>query len=120
MAKYEWQAYCSRKKLEDDNDLQKLVNKDNIGGDQAAMDKALNKDGSQDFNVYDKFIESRQDYLKYAGYCPDSSEFSFKGQTYSIQFGFICQIGKFIRLMLHLFAYLAVIKMFAGLGGSFA
>lgn len=116
IAKTVWESRCAQKKLEDENDLQKLVDANNLGGDQAIADKALNKNGDGDFDLYKEFISSQKDYFHYSGTCPQNPEFTFKGQTYKLDISVLCTLGRFIKVLIYIFSYMLVLKLFARLG----
>ena len=116
IAKTVWESRCAQKKLEDENDLQKLVDSNNLGGDQALADKALNKKGDGDFDLYKEFVSSQKDYFHYSGTCPQNPEFTFKGQTYKLDISVLCSLGRFIKVLIYIFSYMLVLKLFARLG----
>ena len=116
IAKTVWESRCAQKKLEDENDLQKLVDANNLGGNQAIADKALNKNGDGDFDLYKEFISSQKDYFHYSGTCPQNPEFTFKGQTYKLDISVLCTLGRFIKVLIYIFSYMPVLKLFARLG----
>lgn len=116
VAKSSWQDYCESRKLSKEfasNPYRDLVNTSQVGGDQAAIDKASNRSGSADLNIYDRFLANRQTYISWASACISSAGFDFKGVHYAFDLSFLCQIGDFIRILLQMVAFVSVIKMFA-------
>ena len=102
--------------MEDENDLQKLFDSNNLGGDQAIADKALNKNGDGDFDLYKEFVSSQKDYFHYSGTCPQNPEFTFKGRTYKLDISVLCTLGRFIKVLIYIFSYMLVLKLFSRLG----
>ena len=80
------------------------------------MDKALNKDGSGDFDLVKEFLASRKVYVSYSAYCPSSHQFSFKGNTYTFDLSIVCQLGMAIKIFVHIAAYLLAFRIFARVG----
>lgn len=77
----------------------------------AKVAEALNRDGEFDFDIAEAFQDAQQNYVTFTASCLPPMGFTFKGQTYSFNTGFICEIGDFVRLMLHLIAYMTVLRV---------
>ena len=80
-------------------------------GDQAAADAALNKDGSQDFDIYQKFLQKRQTYLQFSSSCSPDLSFDFDGKHYQFDTTVLCQIGFVVKLLIHIAAYMALVRL---------
>lgn len=78
---------------------------------EAKVAEALNRDGEFDFDIAQAFQDAQQNYVTFTASCLPAMGFTFKGQTYSFNTGFICEIGDFVRLMLHLIAYMTVLRV---------
>jgi hypothetical protein len=115
-AEAQWADYCQDKKLADEisgtNPYKELANESVPGGNQVDIDRAANKTGAFDLNVFTSFQANRQNYIQWASACVPSAGFDFKGQHYEFDLSIICQMGDFVRLMLHVIAYMAVLRMF--------
>lgn len=94
-----------------------LVNKDAPGGtaDQvAAGQAALNSDRSKDVDISAKFTEYNRNWLNFSSSCPAGvQEFQVASARIVLDFGFLCSIGAFVRLLVHIVAYMAVARLFA-------
>lgn len=111
-AKAVWEHRCVNKWAETANPLSDAVDQQNLFGDQAKADAALNKDGSKDFDILAKFQEKRQNYLTFASGCSPDLSFDFKGQHYQFDTTILCQFGLVIKILLHLTAYMTLIRVF--------
>lgn len=78
---------------------------------EAKVAEALNRDGDFDFDIVEAFQDAQHNYVTFTASCLPPMGFTFKGQTYSFNTGFICEIGDFVRLMLHLIAYMTVLRV---------
>ena len=78
---------------------------------EAKLAEALNREGEFDFDIAEAFQDAQQNYVTFTASCLPPMGFTFKGQTYSFNTGFICEIGDFVRLMLHLIAYMTVLRV---------
>lgn len=110
-AKAVWEHRCVMKWAEKDNELSNGIDKDNLFGDQAKIDAALNKDGTKDFDILATFQAKRQNYLTFAASCNPDLSFDFKGVHYAIDTTALCQIGLVVKVLLHLAAYMALIRI---------
>lgn len=110
-AKAVWEHRCVMKWAEKDNDLSNGIDKDNLFGDQAKIDAALNKDGTKDFDILATFQAKRQNYLTFASSCNPDLSFDFKGVHYTFDTTALCQIGMVVKVLLHLAAYMALIRI---------
>lgn len=110
-AKAVWEHRCVNKWAEKSNALSEVVDQTNLFGDQAKIDAALNKDGTKDFDVLAKFQEKRQTYLSFSSSCSPDLSFDFKGQHYQFDTTVLCQFGLFIKILLHLTAYMILIRL---------
>lgn len=94
-----------------------LVNKDAPGGTSeqvAAGQAALNSDRSKDVDISAKFTEYNRNWLNFSSSCPAGvQEFQVASARIVLDFGFLCSIGAFVRLLVHIVAYLAVARLFA-------
>lgn len=111
-AKAVWEHRCVNKWAEKQNPLSDAVDQENLFGDQAKADAALNKDGSKDIDILAKFIEKRQNYLTFASSCSPDLSFDFKGQHYQFDTTILCQFGLVIKILLHITAYMTLIRVF--------
>lgn len=111
-AKAVWEHRCVNKWAESANPLSDAVDQQNLFGDQAKADAALNKDGSKDFDILAKFQEKRRNYLTFASSCSPDLSFDFKGQHYQFDTTILCQFGLVIKILLHLTAYMTLIRVF--------
>lgn len=59
-----------------------------------------------------KFQEKRQNYLTFASGCSPDLSFDFKGQHYQFDTTILCQFGLVIKILLHLTAYMTLIRVF--------
>lgn len=81
--------------------------------DQAKADAALNKDGSKDLKLNEIWESKRQTYLSFASGCPVSEKtFTFKGQSYTLDLSIVCTIGEFVKVLMHLGAYMFALRLF--------
>lgn len=110
-AKAVWEHRCINKWAEKANDLSAGIDETHLFGDQAKVDAALNKDGTKDFDILATFQAKRQNYLTFASNCSHDLSFDFKGQHYAIDTTALCQIGMVVKVLLHLAAYMALIRM---------
>lgn len=77
-------------------------------------EKALNKDGSADINIADSFQSYNQNWINYSSACPVGNQtFQIGPQTLEIPAEFVCDIGRFVRLLVHVMAYLTLLRIFA-------
>jgi hypothetical protein len=81
--------------------------------DQAKSDAALNKDGSKDLKLNEIWDSKRKAYLDFANGCPVSEKsFTFRGQTYTFDLSIVCSIGEFVKVLMHLAAYMFALRLF--------
>lgn len=114
MAREQHNRNCSL--YDEANTFSNLVDKDNPGGTQAqvaAATAALNQDGSSDFDMWTTFQQKQQVYMQFSSTCPDSMGFEFKGQQYTFDLSVLCEIGKVLKLLLHLTAYMTIMGLLA-------
>lgn len=111
VAKGVWEHRCVNKWAEKENQLSGEVDQTNLFGDKAKADAALNKDGAHDWDVLAKFQEKRQNYLTFSSSCSPNLGFDFKGVHYDFDTSILCQIGLVVKILLHLAAYLALIRL---------
>lgn len=107
---------CLSEELTKETATSKLFDADNPGGTSAQLAlaaKALNKDGESDFDLWSTFQSKRQNYVQVSGNCPAYNlSFDFKGRTYNLsQTQIVCELGEWVRLMVHIIAYLFVAKL---------
>lgn len=110
-AKAVWEHRCVNKWAETENELSAGVDRTQLFGDEAKAAAALNKDGSKDWDLMAKFSENRKEYLKFSSSCAMDLSFDFKGQHYVFDTSILCQIGLVIKVLLHLAAYLVLIRL---------
>lgn len=110
-AKAVWEHRCVNKWAEKENDLSAGVDQQNLFGDQAKIDAAMNKNGDKDFDILATFQAKRQNYLTFASNCSHDLSFDFKGQHFAIDTTALCQIGMVVKVLMHLAAYMALIRM---------
>jgi hypothetical protein len=83
-------------------------------GQQGKAESALNSDGSKDFNIATEFSAKNQQWVNFSSGCPVGvQQFSILGKTLEIDASIVCDIGLFIRLMVHIVAYLGLARVFA-------
>ena len=83
-------------------------------GQAAKAAEALNADGNKDFNIAAEFSAKNQQWVNYSSACPVGvQQFSILGKTVEIDASIVCDIGLFIRLMVHIVAYLGLARVFA-------
>ncbi|WP_141018729.1 virulence factor TspB C-terminal domain-related protein [Azoarcus sp. DD4] len=104
---------CAMKWAEEANPLSEIYNETlaAVPG-QGVIDAAMNKSGDLDIDLGQKFEEARQDYVTFTSECMPPPYFEFKGTTYTFNTEFLCQIADYIRLMVHLIAYMIVLRGF--------
>lgn len=89
----------------------------NPGGTPAQIDaaeKALNRDGSRSFDVGSEFAAKNNAYVGFSSTCPIADQtFTIARATVSVPASIICSIGAFIKLLIHIVAYMAVLRLFA-------
>lgn len=111
-ARASWELRCAFK-----GNSGGLLDEENLGGSEYMLNRAeaaLNKDGDSDFNIASAFSDSSQAWVNFSSACPVAN------QTYQIGLAaveldasIICDIGRFIRMMIHIVAYLALMRVFA-------
>lgn len=116
-AKASWEHRCQMKWSETDNALSQLVT-DAATTKTADEDKALNKDGSNDIDLWQKFQENKKDYLTFTKSCPASAEFSYNGHTYTFDLAPVCQLGLLVSILLRIAAYMVLLRMFSRMTAS--
>ncbi|WP_157353842.1 hypothetical protein [Thauera sp. 63] len=77
--------------------------------ESAKVAQAINADGEFDFDIASAFQSAQDNYVSFTEECLPSLGFEFKGRSYTFDTGFICEIGDFVRVMLHMVAYMAVL-----------
>lgn len=89
----------------------------NPGGTPSQIDaaeKALNRDGSRSFDVGSEFAAKNNAYVGFSSTCPIADQtFTIARATVSVPASIICSIGAFIKLLIHIVAYMAVLRLFA-------
>lgn len=110
-AKAVWEHRCVNKWAEKENELSGGVDQQNLFGDQAKIDAALNKSGEKDFDILATFQAKRQTYLTFASSCNPDLSFDFKGVHYQFDTTVLCQLGLVVKVLLHLAAYMALLRM---------
>lgn len=81
--------------------------------DQAKADAALNKDGSKDMKLNEIWESKRKAYLDFANGCPVAEKsFTFRGATYTFDLSIVCSIGEFVKVLMHLAAYMFALRLF--------
>ncbi|WP_416242518.1 hypothetical protein ACLSSQ_09145 [Azospira sp. APE16] len=109
-----WRTHCKLGEIHQKGAYDALMDGAVPGGsaaDIAAGNKALNKDGLLDWDVLDSFQKHRQAYFNYASACPGLQTIQVFSQSITLDSGAVCEFGRFIRLILHLCAYLIVIRI---------
>ncbi|WP_371322846.1 hypothetical protein VX159_10545 [Dechloromonas sp. ZY10] len=74
-------------------------------------DDALNKNGLFDFDVMEAFQKNRQEYFSFAAGCISSVPVNIYGNLLTVDLSILCEFGKFIRLIMHIAAYLIVLRL---------
>lgn len=72
---------------------------------------ALNKNGLFDFDVMEAFQKNRQEYFSFAGSCISTVPVNINGNLLNVDLSILCEYGKFIRLIMHIAAYLIVLRL---------
>lgn len=94
-----------------------LHDSENPGGTGSQVAKAaeaLNADGTKDFNIASEFSSKNQQWVNFSSGCPVGvQQFSILGKTLEVDASIVCDIGLFIRLMVHIVAYLGLARVFA-------
>lgn len=72
---------------------------------------ALNKNGLFDFDVMEAFQKNRQEYFSFAGSCISTVPVNIYGNLLNVDLSILCEFGKFIRLIMHIAAYLIVLRL---------
>jgi len=114
IARASWESRCAMQS----DATTSLFDSDSPGGTAAQQlnaDKALNKDGSGDWNVWTAFQQNQHNYFTITSSCPVTPvEVPLpNGAHLTLDPTLVCQIGEFIRLLVHIFAYMALIRLFA-------
>lgn len=119
-AKEVFKVRCQNEQLYKNPHTEKIVglfDADNPGGkpeDLVKAEKALNKNGDGDFDIWAKFQENQKQYISISGTCPAANlHFSFKGHDFDLSqhTAMVCQLGEFVKLLIHIMAYMVVLKM---------
>lgn len=108
-----WATRCEIDKLNVENELSVLGNTVDPTAtvDQSAIDRALNRDGTFDFDIYQAFQDNQQTYLDYSGSCPVPESIDFMGRTYALNTGIVCSLGTFTRFLIHIVAYMGLLRV---------
>ena len=89
----------------------------NPGGTAAQVTSgitALNADGSKDFNIADEFTTRNHAYVNYSSSCPVGSQsYTIGKAVFTLDGEIVCSIGNFVKLLIHILAYMALIRLFA-------
>jgi hypothetical protein len=117
IAKATWINKCAVEELKKKTAVSDLFNDTEPLGSaefQSLSARALNKDGEADFDIYATFQEKRENYLNFTSSCPAYGlSFELKGRTYNFDTEFVCQLGEFVRLLMHIAAYMMVARLLA-------
>lgn len=55
----------------------------------------------------------RKAYLDFANGCPVAEKsFTFRGATYTFDLSIVCSIGEFVKVLMHLAAYMFALRLF--------
>lgn len=79
--------------------------------DQSVIDEVLNKDEAWSLDVSEMYNDAKGNYLQFTKSCLPPLGFTFKGVTYSFNTAFICEVADFVRIMIHLIAYMGVLRI---------
>lgn len=94
--------------------LHDAENPGGTGSQVAKAAEALNADGTKDFNIASEFSSKNQQWVNFSSGCPVGvQQFSILGKTLEVDASIVCDIGLFIRLMVHIVAYLGLARVFA-------
>lgn len=94
--------------------LHDAENPGGTGPQVAKAAEALNADGTKDFNIASEFSSKNQQWVNFSSGCPVGvQQFSILGKTLEVDASIVCDIGLFIRLMVHIVAYLGLARVFA-------
>lgn len=114
MAREQHQRNCSL--YDEANSFSSLVDHQNPAGTASQIaegEAALNKDKSKDLDLWATFQQKQQTYMQFSSDCPAAMGFDFKGQHYDFDLSVLCEIGKVLKLLLHLSAYMIVMGLLA-------
>lgn len=112
-ARASWEMRCQFR-ADDTTSLHDAANPGGTASQMADAEKALNKDGSKDFNIASEFAAKNMAYVNYSSSCPiDDMTFQVLQASISLPASILCSIGAFIKLLIHIVAYMAVIRLFA-------
>lgn len=94
-----------------------LIDANTAGGTPEQIgkgDAALNSDGSKDFNIANEFTSKQQAWVNFSSGCPIGIQtFSILGKEVKLDGSAVCEIGKFLRLLIHMMAYMGLVRLFA-------
>lgn len=63
------------------------------------------------FDIFELFEKYRKDYFKFSRSCPTSVQIDIFGQIKTINIDILCKFGDFLRLILHISAYMILLKL---------
>lgn len=112
-AKASYELRC-RFEADSTTGLHDELNPGGTSGQISAGQAALNSDGAGDINIADKFSQNQQAWVNFSSGCPVGVQsFSILGKQLEIDATIVCDIGLFIRLMVHIAAYMGLARVFA-------
>jgi len=84
---------------------------ESTGFTDAQVASAKGEGESGTFDIAARFSEAQQTYVDYAKSCTSVFTVVFMGRTINVDIGFLCAYGQFLSVMVHIFAYLAVLRI---------
>ena len=105
---------CDAAKLAEENALSDLGGEGWAGAADITAEeeaRALNRDGAFDFDIGEKWNESKQEYITFTKECISVPPIQIMGVTLEFDVGVLCDVGAVLRLFMHLLAYLGAIRM---------
>jgi hypothetical protein len=116
IARASWEETCATAWMREANDLATLgqAGVDAVSSiSEADAAAALNKDGSFDWDISEVYQQSQQSYITYTSECIHVEPIEVMGATLNFDTGILCDVGTFIRVMMHILAYLGLIRAFS-------
>lgn len=109
-----WRTHCKLGEIHQKGAYDALLDGAVPGGDAAQLanaTKALNKDGSKDWDVLKAFQDNRKEYVTYSSQCTPGINVPVFFSSVYVNTDVICQFGRFVRFIVHLLAYFFVARL---------
>ncbi len=107
----QWNIRCELHNALNDAHYTGLTDPNNPVGTTAQQSAAATALAGTSTNLADTFQAARSNYLTVTSACANSFSFVFRGVTFNVDLSFICTMNQFIKLLVHMFAYMVVIRM---------